>query len=141
MARRRQPSVRRNEMRAPAPITLTEAARQWLEGTRAGVIRNRAGDKYKPATVRAYEQSLRLHVLPELGSMKLSAIDRDTLQDLTDELVASGMAGSTVQVALLPVRGNFGRACRRADSGITVNPTVGLDMPKIERGPRSVCDP
>jgi integrase len=136
-----KPAVRRNELRAPTSITLAEAAEQWLEGVRSGVIRNKSGDTYKPSTIRTYEQGLRLHILPELGRERLAAIDRDVLQDLTDRLVATGMSGSGVQVILLPLRGIYGRACRRSDSGITINPTAGLLMPKVGEGRERFAEP
>jgi hypothetical protein len=54
-------------MRAPTPETVREAAASWLEGARAGTIRNRSGDPYKPSAIRSYERAIRLRVLPALG--------------------------------------------------------------------------
>ena len=54
-----------------------------------GVIRNRSGDPYKPSAIRAYEQALRLRVLPELGAMRSREVTRTDLQDLVDRLVAA----------------------------------------------------
>lgn len=136
-----KPAVRRNELRAPTSITLAEAAAHWLDGAQSGVIRTRSGDAYKPGALRTYDQVLRLHILPELGRMKLAAIDRDTLQDLTDQLVASGMSGSGVSVVVCPLRAIYGRACRRSDSGITVNPATGLLMPKVGKGRERFATP
>src|SRR5664280_2743847 len=47
--------VRRKVLRAPTPTTLNEAAEAWLTDARNGIIRNRSGDEYKPAAIRAYE--------------------------------------------------------------------------------------
>ena len=135
-------AVRRNEMRAPVPVTVNEeAADAWLEGARAGMIRNRSGHVYKPATLRIYEQSLRLRILPELGREKLSAITRDNLQDLIDRLVASGLSASAVQGTLLPLRAMYGRACGHSSSGITVNPTSRLEMPAVRGGRDRIAPP
>src|SRR5687768_10761073 len=43
-------------------ITLEESTRSWLEGARAGTIRTRSGDRYKPSSIRGYAQSLASHV-------------------------------------------------------------------------------
>ena len=52
-------AVRRKEMRAPTTTTLEQAAGEWFEGARQGVIRNRSGDVYKPSAIRGYEQGRR----------------------------------------------------------------------------------
>jgi integrase len=133
--------VRRHELRASVATTVAEAASAWLDGARAGVIRNRSGDVYKPAALRTYEQALRLRILPEIGRRKLAEVDRQTLQDVVDRLVASGMSAGAVQVTLLPLRLVYGRACGRSDSGITVNPTAGLKMPRIGKGRTRIASP
>ena len=89
---------------------MDQAAEAWLDGARKGLIRNRKGDPYKPATIRAYEIALRLRVLPAIGSMRLSEVTRTDLQDLVDGLLASGLNESTIGVTLLPVRAIYKRA-------------------------------
>jgi integrase len=116
-------------MRAPTGETLRQASDAWLEGARAGLIRPRSGEPYKPSAIRNYDQHLRLRVLPELGSRKLSEITRTSLQDFVDGLVAAGESGAVIEGALSPVRAIYRRACGRPDSGISVNPTVGLELP------------
>ncbi len=58
-------------MRAPTRTTLAEASEDWLRGAKAGVIRTRSGETYKPSAIRAYEQVLRARVIPELGHVRL----------------------------------------------------------------------
>lgn len=58
-----------------------------MDGACKGLIRNRKSDPYKPATIRAYETALRLRVLPEIGSTRLSEVTRTDLQDLVDEML------------------------------------------------------
>src|SRR3954471_17867659 len=62
-------ALRRGELRGSPGPTLREAAGAWLEGARAGSVRNRSGDHYKPSVLRGYEQALRLRLLPELGGV------------------------------------------------------------------------
>jgi integrase len=134
-------AVRKKTMRAPTSTTLAQAAEEWLQGARAGLIRNRSGDPYKPSAIRGYAQGLRLRVLPELGSMRLSEITRTDLQDLVDGLLASGLDASTIDVTLIPVRVIYKRALSRLETGIAVNPTTGLEMPAVRGGRDRIASP
>lgn len=116
-------------MRAPTRTTLSQVAEEWLAAARAGVVRTRSGDVYKPSAVRSYHESLRTHVLPRLGAVRLSAVTRVVIQDLVDEMVAAGAAPSTVRNAVLPLRAIYRRAVSRMD--VLVNPTEGLALPAV----------
>jgi hypothetical protein len=61
-------ALRSGTLRASDGRTVAKIADDWLKGAREGVIRNRSGDRYKPSAIRAYEQNLRLRVLPALGA-------------------------------------------------------------------------
>jgi integrase len=132
-------AVRKKLLRAPSTVTVGQAAEQWLNDARAGIIRTRSGDPYKPAAIRTYEKALRLQVLPELRHRRLTDVSRTDLQDLVDQLVAKGLAASTVVVALLPLRAMFRRALARGD--VAVNPTTGLAMPAVRGGRDRIADP
>jgi integrase len=128
-----QTAIRRGTLRAPSRVTLGEAAEAWLEGARAGSIRNRSGDRYKPSVIRSYETSLRLRVLPELGTRRFSEIRRRDVQDLADRLLGQGLDPSTIRNTLMPLRAIYRRALARGD--VAVNPTRGLELPAV-RGKR-----
>jgi integrase len=132
-------AVRKRTMRAPTSVTLREASVAWLDGARTGLIRNRSGDPYKPSAIRGYDQGLRLRVLPELGSMRLSEVTRNDLQDLVDGLLAAGFNASTIGVTLLPVRAIYKRALARGD--VAINPTTGLEMPAVRGGRDRIATP
>jgi len=84
-------AVRKRTLRASTSTTVGSGRRGVATGRAGRVwIRNRKGDSYKPATIRAYETALRLRLLPEIGSMRLSEVTRTDLQDLVDGLLASG---------------------------------------------------
>ena len=121
-------------MRAPTAITLAQAGESWFHGAREGWIRNRSGDRYKPAAIRAYETAWRLRVEPVLGWMRLSEVTRNDVQDLVDKLVAEGWTASTIVVSIASLRVIFKRALIRGE--IAVNPVVGLQMPAV-RGTRN----
>jgi integrase len=110
-------------------VTVADAAEAWLDAAKAGVARTRNGEPYKPSALRAYEQALRVHVVPELGRLRLSAVTRASVQDLIDKLVASGRKPSTVRNAILPLRAIYRRAISRSE--VAVNPTLGLALPTV----------
>lgn len=128
-----QVAIRRGELGAQSTLTLDEASASWLEGAKGGAIRNRSGDPYKPSVLREYEGSLRRHLLPALGPRRLSAITRLEVQELADELLASGLDPSTVRNALMPLRVIYRRAVSR--SVVSLNPTQNLELP-APRGKR-----
>ena len=125
-----QVDLRRGVRRAVAPVTVRQFAEHWLEGAKAGTIRNRSGRPYKPSALRSYEQALEQHLLPDLGGVKLGELDRNDVQDLADRLHSSGMSASTVRNAIVPLRA----ICRRALARRTIqaNPTTGLELPVVE---------
>jgi integrase len=126
-------------MRAPTAITVEQAADAWLEGAREGWIRNRSGDRYKPAAIRAYEIGWRVRVKPELGSMRLSDVTRNEIQDLVDRLVAEGWNASTVVVTIASLRVIYKRALARGE--VAVNPVVGVQMPAVRGGRNRIATP
>jgi integrase len=131
--------VRKGTIRAATPVTVREAAEELIEGMRSGAIRTRSGDRYKPSTIRAYDESLRLHVLDALGARRLADVHRRHVQRLADGLTAAGASASTVRNALLPLRVIYRRA--RRDDLVAVNPCEGLDLPSIRREPVRVLAP
>jgi integrase len=127
--------VRRGKLRAAPTPTLRDAAAAWLAGVHEGSIRNRSGDPYKPGTVREYARSLGSRILPELGGRRVNEVSHDDLQDLADRLLAEGLDPSSVRNTLMPLRAIFRRLAGRSDSGVTINPTTGLELPAV-RGRR-----
>jgi integrase len=135
--------LRRREMRAPSAMTFGEAAILWLVGVRAGSIRNRSGDLYKPSTIRSYEQALRGPrqggggLLRELGHLKLSDLSLDDVQGYADRLLAAGAEPSTIRNQVMPVR----VICRWRRREVAVNPTLGLSLPAVRHGHVRIADP
>jgi Phage integrase, N-terminal SAM-like domain len=104
---------------------------------RAGVVRSRSRDPYKPATIRGYEKAMRLRVLDELGDVRLSEITRNDLQDLADRWLASGLSPSTVGCTITPLQALYRRALARGD--VSVDPTAELELPAIRRGEQQIA--
>jgi len=95
---------------------------------RDGTIVNRSGRKYKPSTIRSYETCLTLHILPELGGLKLAQVDRARVRSLVRKWIGAGQASSTVRNSLDPLRVIFREALEVGE--ITVDPTVKLTLPQ-----------
>lgn len=104
-----------------------EACEVWLADAREGVVRTRSGHPFKPATLRAYEQSLRLRVYPTLGTVPFYRVRRVHLQDRVDRLVATGTAPATLNTMLGALRAVYGRAVQRDE--IEISPTIGVKLP------------
>jgi hypothetical protein len=68
-------AVKDKKLRAPSTRTLRQEVDEWLTGARAGEIRNKREQPYKPAVIRNYELALRLRVLEDLGDRKLADVD------------------------------------------------------------------
>ena len=135
--------LRRRELRAPSAMKFSEAAEQWLAGVRTGYIRTRSGDLYKPSTIRSYEQALRGPqagnggLLAALGSVRLSDLTLDDVQDYADRMLAAGAQPSTIRNAIMPVR----VICNWRRREVLVNPTAGLRLPAVRSGRDRIASP
>ncbi len=112
----------------PTTVTVREAAETFIEGAREGTILSRKGAPYRPSVVRDYRADLRRHVLPALGNRRLSDVRRGDVQRLVDDLVARGLAPSTVRNAIDPLRRIFDRAVKR--DLVPFSPCQHLEMPR-----------
>jgi integrase len=125
--------LRKGTIAAPSKRTLREAAEAWKEGAHAGAIRTRSGDQYKPSALRSYEHSLDSRILPELGALRVSQVQRRDVQRLADEMLGEGCNPSTIRNTLMPLRAIYRRAIE--DGDVAVNPTEKLRLPAV-RGRR-----
>jgi len=135
--------LRRRELRAPSAMTFAEAAELWLLGVRDGSVRTRSGDRYKPSTIRSYEQALRGPqggeggLLRALGTIRLSDLTIDDVQAHADRLLAEGAEPSTIRNQIMPAR----VICRWRRREVPVNPTVGLTLPAVRNGRVRIASP
>lgn len=124
-------AVNAGTLRAPKPTTVEQAAAAWLAGARAGLVRNRSGDTYKPSAIRSYEKNLRLRVLPRFGLLKLGEVRVLDVQDYVDRMLADGLAPATIDCAVNPLRAIYRQAVQRGE--VSVNPTRGISLPANRR--------
>jgi integrase len=127
----------RGTLRPPVKLTLADAAESWLNGARAGTIRNRSGDGYKPSALRGYEEALRLRVLPDLGGARLADVTRRDVQALVNRLMGRELNPSTIRNTLLPLRAIY----RYYRDDVAINPTVGVELPAVRGRRDRTADP
>lgn len=133
-----QVAAGRGALRSPRPTTILEAWEAWEAGAKSGSIRSTSGDLYKPGTLRAYEKSMRLRVLPELGAARLADVQRPDLQRFVHELQA-GLSGSTVRTTIAAIRAIYRHAVDQGD--LVVNPCSGVKLPQPGKHAIRVADP
>jgi integrase len=111
--------------------TVAEVAEAFLEGAKAGTIRNRKGRFYKPSTLRGIEALLNSRVIPTFGRERLDAVTRPRLQRWVRTLLEDGLSGSTVRNTINAVRVIYRQAVR--DGELSTNPTTGLELPAVDK--------
>jgi integrase len=131
--------VRRGFLRAVEPVTINDAAVDLLARMRAGSVRTRSGDHYKPSTISSYDLALRVHILDALGPMRLSDVQRRHVQRLADDLVGDGAAPSSVRNAIMPLRVIYRVALR--DGLVTVDPCERLELPAVRSSRVTIVSP
>lgn len=131
--------LRRGRLSGTPPITIRAAGEALIEGMRAGAVLNRSGDRFKPASIRGYEQTLRDYIYPALGGARLGELQRNDVQDLVERIMASGAQPSTVRNAIMPLRVICRRA--RARGQIPYNPVDGVELPAVRGRRDRVADP
>jgi integrase len=97
-------------------LTVGEYATRWLQSDVAL--------RLKPATHETYEQVVRLHIIPGLGSVPLDALTRPKVKEALAERVRAGLGRARVQLILGVLT-----ACLNAavDEGLlAVNPALRL---------------
>lgn len=130
----------RGKLRTPTSTTVRQAAEAFLAGARDGSIPAAGGGRYKPATIRGYAVGLHKRVLPVLGDMRLSDVQRRDVQDLADRMTAEELSASTVQNTLDPLRVIYRRAIRR-EEGVAIDPTEGLELRRPDGRRDRIADP
>ena len=121
------------QLRSPSVVTVEQAAWLWLAAARTGAVRDRSGHLYKPGTLREYGRVLSLRGLPKFGHVRLAELTRADLQGFVDEMLAEGLASSTIRNTIKPFQAIYRHAARR--ELVAINPTREVDLP-VARGRR-----
>jgi integrase len=114
--------VSRGEYQEASRLTLREYAERWTE-TYAG----RTGRGVRPGTIAKYRDDLNRHVLPVLGSRRLTAITAQDVKGLAKRLADSGLGPNSVRNAIAPLRAIFATATE--ENLIRSNPCATIRLP------------
>lgn len=124
----------------PEPLTVEQAAREWVVGAMSGVVKARRGRRYRESSVRTHEGRLRLHVLPYLGGLPAATVTPGTVRRWLEELEAETSA-TTARMALDSLRIAMRRLLEH--ELIPSNPCSGVQPPVVdgEARPLRYLDP
>jgi len=127
----------RGEYREQSRLTLNQYARDWVR-TYSG----RTSRGIRPTTLEEYRSDLETHVLPVLGTRRLSQIEPRHVKLLASDLAATGRRPSTVRNIMAPLRALFATAVE--EGVLRSNPCTGLRLPggtTPERHARALTEP
>lgn len=113
-------------------VRLTDARERFVKAAREGRALNKHGHRYKPRTIDNLEESLVLHVEPELGTRRLSRIGRGEIQAIVDEL-SPALSGSRVRSVVNAVRSLYRWAQDRDYA--SHNPAALVRLPAMDATP------
>jgi integrase len=132
-------ALKAGDLSADRGPTVEAAYEVWIGAVRAGYVTNRSGDLYKPATVRDYERTMRLRVLPVIGHLRMRQVTTRDVQRLVDGLQKQELASATIDATITPLKAMYRRALTRGE--VRANPTVGVEKPAVRTKPRRVVPP
>jgi integrase len=93
----------RDEGTVPSSLTVAEYLGTWLQGERPRV---------KASTFRHKEQNLRLHIIPAIGSRRLSALTPGDVERMLAGMAERGMAPNSMKVTRVILRRALADALR-----------------------------
>jgi integrase len=95
----------------------------WLETSK--------GARLRPRTLERYEQLIRLHIVPHVGTVALAKLSPQHLTDLYGKLLRAGQSRRSVEFVHVVLHGALKQALRLRL--IVRNPADAVDAPRPER--------
>lgn len=84
--------------------------------------------RVSPRTERGYSDAARLYLIPEIGHLRLSAIQHDTIQRIYNRLTDTGYSPATVRYVHAVLSASLKDAVRQ--QLLTTNPAAHVSLPK-----------
>ncbi len=125
--------LEKGELPKEAPLRLREAHARFVKASEEGRALNKHGRRYKPSAVKDINECLRKHVLPTLGSKRLTDIRRADVQRLVDDL-APKMSGSRVRSIVNAIRSLY--RWSEEHELVSDDPAARVRLPAMEEKPR-----
>ncbi len=115
--------LRRGVLPPPEQLTVGDLLEQWLEDSARSSVR--------ASTFRSYSDITRLHLLPELGRLRLSKLQPQHVERLLRRKLEDGLSTRRVQYIHAVLRRALSRAVRW---GLVARNVAGLiDVPRVVR--------
>lgn len=134
-----QARLQAGTLSAVAGPTVAEAAEEFIAEVQAGTFRQKGGHVYKPSTIQGYVRDLNAHAVPELGSKRISRLQRPELQRWVDGLTTPERSPSTIRNIVAALRALIGFAELRG--WVHVNPCTGLRLPAGGKARERIASP
>ncbi len=106
----------------PSKVTLEEWLEAWLEGRRAHIAEN---------TWSAYETMIRVHIAPNMGTVKLKGLKTRPIQNLLNKKYEGGLSARTVKYLYQTINAALRQAVK--EQMIPFNPAEFCELPKAEQ--------
>lgn len=120
-------SIDKGDYIAPCKMTVGE----WLDKWSADYL-----GSVKPATVCAYKATIKTHLKPGIGAVRLDSLDVHIIQNLYNELVSPKKQASAISPKTVKnVHGVLHKALQQAVANgyIRSNPTDACVLPRVEK--------
>lgn len=101
------------------------AASEWF----AFWLENYCKGRVKPSTYSSYEGIIRIHILPEIGGLKLQAVKGTHIQRLYNTMINKELSAKTVKNVSTVLHKAFQNAIKLGY--LTANPCDGAELPKV----------
>jgi integrase len=134
-----QARLQAGTLSAAAGPTVTETAEAFIADMKSDTFRQKGGHVYKPSTIQGYERDPTKHAVPELGSKRISRLQRPELQRWVDGLTTPERSPSTIRNIVAALRALVGFAELRG--WVHVNPCTGLRLPTGETARDRIASP
>jgi integrase len=134
-----QARLQAGTLSAAAGPTVAEAAEQFIADMKSDTFRQRGGHVYKPSTIQGYERDLTKYAVPELGSKRISRLQRPELQRWVDGLTTPERSPSTIRNIVAALRALIGFAELRG--WVHMNPCNGLRLPAGQKARDRIASP
>lgn len=111
---------------APSMLTVAHLIDDWLE---------RGARSWKPATLAAYRQRARVHVLPALGDAIAVGLTTPRVQHWVDKMARAGLNATTIDAAIRVLSAALNEAV--AIGVLAVNPAKTVRRPAVKQTPKT----
>lgn len=127
---RKLDAARNGTLPRAAGVTVGQFTRSWLDGIKTSV---------EPTTWAQYDGHLRNHIDPQVGGVRLTALDAAAVAGLVARLTRGGVSAATTRKVIRTLRAALAAAV--AADIVPKNPATRVPLPKHDRPTPRVLTP